>query len=327
MEYTEDELADLTPEERAALQDDPEGGDDDNQEDGNDADKGGDKSELEAGGDGSDNSDKNDNEKQHDANDHQDDEKPGDQPDESGKQSSRDDGKEPGQDVDTPSTATKVREPAPVFVVEAPKDSDKQLTEIKQQKVALADQFDEGDITNREYQQKLDELNQQERKIEREIDRARLAEDMEAQRKNNAWNDAQADFMADHPEYEDETRREMFNAVFRNVAKRDEFSALPVTRANSLKLLRAAHDAFIHATGGSPEPDDKGNGKVTNAPQQQKKKDLPPTLAGIPSADVTDTNSGRWASLDRLRDKDYQAYEDKLFSMSDADRDAYLAER
>ncbi|EBQ8762732.1 hypothetical protein BKM35_22115 [Salmonella enterica] len=322
--YTEDELADLTPEERAALQEDP--GDDENLEDGNEADKGGDKSGLEAGGDGSDNSDKNDNEKQHDAADHQDDEKSDDKSDENGKQSSRDDGEESGQDVDTQTAPTKVREPAPVFVVEAPKDSDKQLTEIKQQKIALADQFDEGDITNREYQQKLDELNQQERKIEREIDRARLAEDMEAQRKNNAWNDAQADFMADHPEYEDDTRREMFNAVFRNVAKRDEFSALPVTRANSLKLLRAAHEAFIKVAGKSAGPGDENeNGKETA--KQQKKKELPPTLAGIPASDVTDTNAGRWASLDRLRDKDYQAYEDKLFSMSDADRDAYLADR
>lgn len=327
MEYTEDELADLTPEERAALEENTEGDDDNKPEDGGDADNGGDKTGLESGENSGDNSSQSDNKEQHEADDHQDNEGADNgQPDENGQQSSRDDGKEPDKDADATAASTQIREPAPILVVEAPKDSDKQLTDIRQQKIALADQFDEGDITNREYQQKLDELNQQERKIERAIDRAKLAEEMEAQRKNNAWNDAQADFMADHPEYEDATRREMFNAVFRNVASREDFASLPVTRANSLKLLRAAHDAFIKATGMSTG-NDKGTEKPTNAHQQQKNKNLPPTLAGVPSADVTDTNAGRWASLDRLRDKDYQAYEDKLFSMSEADRDAYLADR
>lgn len=330
MEYTEDELADLTPEERAALEENTEGDDDNKPEDGENADNGSDKTGSEAGENSGDNGAQNNNGEQQKTNDSQvengtDNGTDNGKPDENGQQPPRDDGKDAGKDVATPSTATQIREPAPVLIVEAPKDSDKQLKEIKEQKIALADQFDEGDITNREYQQKLDELNQQERKIERDIDRARLSEEMEAQRKNNAWNDAQADFMADHPEYEDETRREMFNAVFRTVANREEFSSLPVTRANSLKLLRAAHDAFVSVTG-APVSTDKNAEKTANANQQQK-KNIPPTLSGLPSAEVNDTNSGRWASLDRLREKNYQEYEDKLFSMSDADRDAYLADR
>lgn len=327
--YTDEELSDLTPEELAALKEDISDGNGENGEHANDGDKKDvDKSsnvdpdpdpatgknvntdDIANKVDNAENANKETENKV--SNNEQ--------------QLSRDDGKDPDKVDDTSTTTTQVREPAQVFIAETPPDIDQQLTELKSKKDELSDLFDEGDITAREFNQKLDELNRQERQLERDIDRARLAEDMEKQRKSNAWNDAQADFMAEHPEYDDETRREMFNAVFRTVANRDEFTSLPVTRANSMKLLRAAHEAFVSATGSHSG---KSESVETNTvvDTKNKKTELPPTLAGVPAADVNDTNSGRWASLDNLRDKDYEAYENKLFSMSDADREAYLAER
>lgn len=328
--YTEEDLADLTQEERDALNegdgnDDGEGDGDDADNAGNGQDNGHSGEDGEGDPDGNDKADEPDSSADQDASPDADPDADDAKPDADGQQPSRDDGKDPEQGAD-PAPATKeVREPAQVFVAEAPKDSEQQLTELKNQKNSLADQFDDGDITAREYNQKLDELNRQERQIERDIDRARLSSDMEKQREKNAWEDAQSEFISEHPEYdEDAVRREMFNAVLRSVASREEFVSMPVSRANSAKLLRAAHEAFTNATGGVAKKED-GQQKAEGNTQKPKPK-LPPTLAGVPAADVTDTNNGRWASLDSLREKDYEAYEEKLFSMTEADRAAYLAD-
>lgn len=338
--YTDEELADLTPQERAALEgdDNDNNGDgenaSDNDNDGNDA---GGKDGSEGGdGNGDDDPDSNNDNADADANANAeadanadkdanlDDDKQN--PDDTGQQASRDDGQDPDKGADPTPAAAQVREHAPVFVAEAPKDSDKHLTEIKTQKSTLADQFDEGDITAKEYQHKLDDLNRQEREIEREIDRARIASDMEEQRKSNSWNDAQSDFLSEHPEYNDATRGQMFNAVFRTVSQREEFHDLPVTRANSLKLLRAAHEAYVVATGGKPAPA-KEDKDTTGNNTKAKRTELPQTLSHVPASDVNDTNNGKWAALDSLREKDYEAYEEKLFGMSEKDREAYLVDR
>ena len=57
---------------------------------------------------------------------------------------------------------------APILVAQVPENVDAKLAEITTQKGALLDQFDNGDITAKEYQLQLDALAKQERQIERQ---------------------------------------------------------------------------------------------------------------------------------------------------------------
>ena len=64
---------------------------------------------------------------------------------------------------------------APILVAPPPEDATAKLAEIDSKKDALLTQFDDGDITAREYQKQLDALAKEERSIERAQDRAELA--------------------------------------------------------------------------------------------------------------------------------------------------------
>lgn len=205
---------------------------------------------------------------------------------------------------------------APILVAQVPENVDAKLAEITTQKGALLDQFDNGDITAKEYQLQLDALAKQERQIERQQDRAELAASMEQQRLQNDWNATCNRFVETNAIYKDNPRLyKALDAEVRELATKPE-----TANWSGQRFLDEAHKNLKAAFGfqdSTPAPDAK-----RKAPPQ---RELPPNLAKVPAADVEDTNGGRFAVLDRLANTDPVAYEETLNKMSAAERDAYLS--
>lgn len=218
----------------------------------------------------------------------------------------------PGRDDGTDVTADAGS--APILVVDKPADADDQLKAIASQKEDLITKFDDGEITAKEYQQQLDALAKQEREIERTLERAALAAEMEQQRLKNEWTNTVNSFIAANPVYKDNAR--LYRALdqeVRDVANSDDGKTL-----TGAQILAKAHQSLAEAFG-----------LQTNRPaaQQQRppKADAPPSLHGVPAADANDVTGGKYAALDRLANTNPIAYEEALMKLPDAERDAYLA--
>lgn len=207
-------------------------------------------------------------------------------------------------------------QPAPILVAPPTDEAVEKLTEIGTKKDELLEQFDNGDITAKEYQKQLDALSKEERKIEFEIHEANLAQKMEQQRMQNEWQSTCNSFVDSHPIYKNNTRLyQALDAEVRDLASKPE-----TANWTGQKFLDEAHKN-LKAAFGFVEPNAPEGGKQ----QSQQQRELPPNLAKVPASEVQDTNGGRFAVLDRLATTDPIAYEETLAKMPAAERDAYLA--
>lgn len=217
-----------------------------------------------------------------------------------------------------PAAADATQQSAPILVAQPTADAQAKLTEIEAQKEALLTQFDEGDITGKDYQKQLNELSKQERKIEFEIHEANLAAKLEHQRMQNDWDATCNAFVAANPVYKEMPwAYKELDAKIRELANHE----LHPETANwsGQKFLDEAHKV-LKAQYKFPEAAaDKGNDS------QRQQRELPPNLAKVPAANLEDTNGGRFAVLDRLANSDPIAYEEALNKLPAAERDAYLA--
>ena len=203
---------------------------------------------------------------------------------------------------------------APILVAEAPTDAAERLAEIATKKNDLISQFDDGDITAKEYQQELDKLAKQERDIEFAVNKAQMAADMEKQRKYNEWLATVNGFLNEHKFYKENPR--LYRALDQEVK---DVSATPeAANWDGNQILKKAHDNLTVAFNLQPA------GK-SDTPTPVPKPTIPPSLAKIPAADNNDMGGGKYAALDRLANTNPIAYEEAIAKMSDADRDAYLA--
>ena len=220
---------------------------------------------------------------------------------------------EPAAAAAPESTSEDKPQQAPILVAPSIEDADGKLSAIATQKESLLTQFDDGDITAREFQKAMDELNKQERQIELDVREAQLAAKMEAQRAQNEWIDTCNAFLESNPVYKDNVR--LYRALDAEVK---ELAQKPETANwSGAKFLAEAHKALAEAF----------NLPAANAPtnKQRRTDNLPPNLAKVPAADVNDTDGGRFAVLDRLAATDPIAYEDALAKMPEAERNAYMA--
>lgn len=228
----------------------------------------------------------------------------------------------PADPVDTPADPADVPAPTeqPVFVAQVPADAEAKLADIASKKEALITQFDDGDITAKEYQRDLDALMKEERQIEQALLEAQIAAKMEQQRQVNEWNATVGGFIAENPRYDPKTSPRMYkmlDAEVREVANSEEFKNRTDSAAGRL-ILQRAHENLAKELGFEVKPAGK---------QQQKvpKPTLPPSLHTAPAAEASETSNGKWAVLDRLQATDPVGYEEALMKLSDRDREAYLS--
>jgi len=203
-----------------------------------------------------------------------------------------------------------------------PEDAEAKLADIDKREDALAEQFDNGDITAKELTAKQRDLANERHTIRSAMDRAQIAEDM---RKDAWFNQSVPAFMADHEAYSSNvTLRRALDREVRELqvragdAGRDPFDPAILTDAHK-NIVKA----FAGLTGA--KADDKADeqpdaGKLKVKPRGK----TPPTLAKVPAADHEDTDGDEFAALDRLADKNPEAYEDAIARLPEHERERYL---
>lgn len=209
---------------------------------------------------------------------------------------------------------------APVLIAAPAAEAEAKLADIETQKADALTKFDDGDMTAREYQEAVDKLGKEERKLEREIDRAKLAGELQEQASKNAWYATCDGFIAAHPVYSAATNPRMnrlFNAEVIDIANSEEGKSM-----GGSDILTKAHANLVEA-GIVAETATPAAAKPARA--AIPKKELPPTLARVPATNVNDTEDNKYAALDRLQTTDPIAYEEKLMAMSESQRRAYEA--
>lgn len=214
-------------------------------------------------------------------------------------------------------------ESAPILIVQPPADAEAKLADIAKSKEELMSKFDDGDITAKEYQQQLDTLNKQERDIEFDLREAKLAEKMESQRQANEWQSTVSQFISENPRYNAKTSPRMYQLLdleVRRVATSDEFKTRTDSAAGREILLKA-HENIAKDLGFEAAPKQKD----TTPKPKGKSQELPPSLHQVPAADVSETNGGKYAVLDRLASTDPIGYEEALMKLPESERNAYLA--
>lgn len=250
-------------------------------------------------------------------------EKPGDEVDDGGES----DEKKPDE---VPEPKPEARAPVvPLLVAEAPEGYDDRMATIASEKEKLAEAFDDGDKTAKEYHAELDALNREERTLERSKDRYELAQQMEVQRQTN---DRQAEinvFLASVgiPQDPADLKFSVLDRAVRIVASDEKMATATVS-----EIMTEAYD--LCAKQGVLRPREelaKGKpalekpGKVADPVTAPEKKPVvkkgPQTLATIPQAEVVDTDANQFAHLNRMHPDDREAAFNR---MTPAQQTSYL---
>lgn len=294
--WTDEELSALTDEERAALLEDAQDEQESDQEEQD--------TTLDADG-------------QQDESEDTDDESDDDQEDESDQNETEgeqdDDDQAGGNTEEAPRQDTR----APLLDASEPEDAQERLEQITSQKDQLVQQFDDGELTAKEYQQQLDALAKREREIEQAQFKAKLAAEMQEQQARNQWLDTVNTFLDDNPTYrQSQLMYRTLDMAVRDLAQQEANAGL-----SGREILERAHQQIAEQFGMQEEQ------PATKVAKKASRKtiDAPPTLKQMPAADNNEITDTKWDKLDRLAQKDPMEYEAELAKMSDADRDAYLA--
>lgn len=208
---------------------------------------------------------------------------------------------------------------APVFIAVAPADAEAKLDDIATKKTELRAQYDDGTLTFDQYDSQKDALAKEERTLERELDRAKLSAEMELQQRQNAWYAEATSFAKDHGYKANDVLFQVFDQQVVAVSRTKEAETMTTTQ-----ILAKAHENLVAAGIGKVQtPAQAAKTPVVGA--QATKPKQPPNLALVPAAENNDTNDGEFAALARLRDAgNPDAYEDAVMKLSDGARDRYL---
>lgn len=213
--------------------------------------------------------------------------------------------------------------PAPILIVQAPADAKEQLDKIAADKDALLDKWESGEITGKEYQKQLDDLNDQRATIQAQVREADLARRMEEQRVQNQWISDSNRFLSEHPEYADRNgeRYKLLNETIMAIARMPSNANL-----TNEKALAKAHRMVQLEMGDTPTP-------AAQTKQEQKtvvqhkvpKPEVPPNVGNLPTAAMNDTSGGEFAALDALaKSGDIEAYETAVSKLTPAQAARYL---
>lgn len=206
----------------------------------------------------------------------------------------------------------------PVLVAQVPEGTVERLAAIGDEKKAITAKFDDGDLTASEMNAELEALNKEERKLERVIDRAEIATDLENQRITNERTNEINTFLSDVkiPNDPKNLRFQTLNQAVIQVASDPANAALGATA-----IMKKAYDYCVEE-GVLPPKTLKSDPIPPKTPVVPKPLNAPPTLGNLPASDVSTTEENRFAHLNRMGP---DAREAAFAKMSPADQDAYLA--
>ncbi len=201
-----------------------------------------------------------------------------------------------------------------------PPELGQKIDELDKARDALAEQFDDGELTAKEYREKLKPIEKELDELKDRRTAANVERDLEIRRYKT---ETVPGFLEAHPEYAD-PESPLYTMLDQTLRKLQQSSRDPL----SPRLLERAHEqiagqvrkAFgVDVT--APKPKDP------NPKPAAPKREIPPTLANVPTSDITDADDGgEFAYLDRLATQDVEKYEAALAKMSDEARERYLAQ-
>ena len=209
----------------------------------------------------------------------------------------------------------------PVFVAEAPADYEARLTEFKTLADNLKNKFKDGEIDIDEYDAQRAAIEAQKTTLERQVFKAEIAQDMQAQAIANQWSTE-------------------VKSLFSNALKAESGGI----DYNKDDAKRADLDMFLKVLSESPANKDKPMSFFTNeahkrvlalhgiaasataspASRTPNLSNIPKTLAGVPStgAQPQDTGGDEFAHLDALNG---EAFEAALLRLTPEQRERYAA--
>ena len=206
----------------------------------------------------------------------------------------------------------------PPLRAKAPENADELMSQLAQEEESLAQKFDDGDITAREYREGLNKLSEQRDEIKWATREASLASKMQRQAEENAWHKDVQDFMTTTAAHITKSHAAMvaFDDVVKKVTA-DPNNANLSNRAQLEKAFKAYNDEMATAFGVKPQEQTK---PAPTAPAPKNQRVIPPTLARVPAAEPENIDGGKFANLDRLAATDPVAYEAAVAKMSEAER-------
>lgn len=190
---------------------------------------------------------------------------------------------------------------------------------LRNEKLAISQKFDDGDLTMAEADRQKDALDEQLTDLRVSL---KTFETSIANARDDFITTHVPTFLTQHPEY----KGPMYDALEAEV-KRLQTAALEAGRSqHSPKILAIAHANIEKALGRQPAPTPAGGApkpRVEGLPPRT----LPPNIAELPSSDAGEDlgQQGKFAYLDRLADIKPLEYENAVAAMSDAERQAYLS--
>lgn len=212
-------------------------------------------------------------------------------------------------------------QPVPLIRAEVPADIEDKRADVEKRRDAIAQEFEDGDKTAREFQAANRLLDKEENELDWLVRKADLSVETTKAQAEASWYKSTEAFLADHPEImKNELVYNAFDAVVRQVTADKANHGL-----SDHKQLEKAHAIWAESLGIKVEAAPAPKGKTDPKAPAKPKRDLPPILAGVPAATASETDDGKYAALDRLMETDPLAYEAALAKMSPTESDAYLA--
>lgn len=224
--------------------------------------------------------------------------------------------------------ADQVDSPAPQVDLAA---LDEQIATLKSDRKALIEQYDDGDLTNDELEEKLGELDEQSSDL---IGQRAVAQHA-AQQEEAQWMGAVKGYLGQHPGLKDsDDVLVAFDKAVRSVTGNSLYASLSyeqqLSAAHELLELQARHAGLKGVPPAKAEKQAEEPKPAHKAKQQEAQPDRPDmrtppkTLAHASASDISGKNDSPMAALQSLIDSgDSDAIEAAMMKMTEEQRDEF----
>lgn len=216
---------------------------------------------------------------------------------------------------------------APTYNAQLPDDYDEQVAALKSETRTLAEKFKAGELEFDDYQTQLDQLNERRDQLAEIRLKASISEEMKEQTQEQLWHSAVNKFVTT-------TARVEGIDYAKDAEKQADLDSFVKTLASNPKngdktfdwFLTEAHKRVKALHGITDKKDDPGDPpKKDDPPAKPTRKppieSVPKTLAHVPGSDGPGDVGGEFADLDALEGMEL---EQALAKLSPAQRDRYL---
>jgi hypothetical protein len=212
------------------------------------------------------------------------------------------------------------------------------LTELAQQKVALDEEFDNGDLKHSEYMAKRDALGSQETDLRVQLKQSEFAAQQNQSTNEQRWSWEQDRFFEDHDIYTtDSLMHAALDAAVKDLASVKDDAGKLINNGKSLKWFleeghRQVSSRFKLAEVEKPKDEKKGaekddkdakgkGGKETRAGKKPDLTGIPKTIGNLPAAEGNEAADSEFAAIDKLTGIEY---EQELAKLTPEQQDRYL---